>query len=162
MRSHSQRRADALAELITTEARPAAEDPAQLKPHPRFMVHLFYNLTTGTLQTADGEALPPHLLAEIGPDAEIVGHVFNGDGQPLWLGRSKRLASRGQWLALIARDRGCDDCAAPITTTEAHHPHQWEHGGPTDIDNLELKCHSCHGNEHRGQRRPDRRPSRAA
>ena len=72
-------------------------------------------------------------------------------------GQPKNLNDRHNWgarIALIARDRGCDDCAAPISLTEAHHPHEWEHGGHTDIDNLELKCHRCHANEHRGERRP--------
>ena len=156
VRSQGQRRADALADLIVPESddRAAAEPDDVRAPHPRFMVHLVFDLSARTLELVDGEPLPPGLLAEIGVDAEVVGHVLSGDGRPLWLGRSRRLASREQWISLIARDRGCDDCAAPIALTEAHHPHEWEHGGRTDIDNLELKCHRCHANEHRGERRP--------
>lgn len=161
VRSHDQRRADALADIIsaaspTTEGEPApAGTPSTDASHPRFMVHLFYNVATGTLELIDGEPLPSHVLAEIGPHAEVVGEVFSADGHALWLGRSKRLADRAQWIALISRDRGCDDCGAPVSMTEAHHPVEWDaEYGPTDIDNLELKCHTCHATIHRRRRRP--------
>ena len=146
-RSPDQRAADAFAELLTTEAVSRAG-----KPHPRHMVHLVHQLDTGQSTLVDGTPIPDEVLLEFGPAAEIVGHVFDDDSRPLWLGRSTRLASREQWISLIARDRGCNDCAAPVDRCEAHHPHEWEHHGPTDIDNLELKCHTCHGIAHRGSR----------
>lgn len=157
IRSPAQRRADALAGLIT---QPSATGG---KPHPRHMVHLVHELATGETQLIDGEPLPAPVLADIGPEAEVVGEVFSADGQPLWLGRSRRLADRSQWIALISRDRGCNDCAGLIARTEAHHPIEWDGDlGPTDIDNLELKCHTCHANAHRGRRGARRRPGTAA
>ena len=116
------------------------------------MVHLIHQLNAGETSLIDGTSVPDQVLVQLGVDAEVVGHVFDGEGRPLWLGRSTRLASRDQWIALIARDRGCDDCAAPVNRCEAHHPHRWEHHGPTNIDNLQLKCHRCHANTHRGSR----------
>ena len=146
-RSGEQRAADAFAELITQE--PVARIGT---PHPRHMVHLIHQLSTGQTTLIDGSPVPDEVLDELGPLAEVVGHVFDGDGRPLWLGRSTRLASREQWIALIARDRGCVECAAAVDRCEAHHPHEWEHDGPTDIDNLELRCVTCHGIAHRGSR----------
>lgn len=156
-RSHEQRAADALAELITaepTDRRGAA--------HPKHTVHVIHQLSDGRTELADGTPVSADSLAELGPAAAVVGHVFDGDGKPLWLGRTTRLASRDQWLALIARDRGCDDCGAPIERCQAHHPHEWEAGGPTDVDNLELKCHTCHGVAHRGTRGDPKRRRRSS
>ena len=90
--------------------------------------------------TAPPNSLTEHpcqddVLRSLGPTAEVVGHVFDGDGRPLWLGRRTRLASADQWLALIAADRGCVDCGASASRCEAHHNvTEWSHGGPTNID----------------------------
>ncbi|MEM9518719.1 MAG: DUF222 domain-containing protein [Actinomycetota bacterium] len=152
-RSTEQRAADAFAELMT-------RTPASLgrgnKPHPRHMVHVMHHLRDGATELVDGTPLPASVLSDIGPGAEVVGHVFSADGRPLWLGRSTRLASRDQWIALIARDRSCTDCAGPVAHCEAHHPHHWEHNGRSDIPNLELKCTRCHAYEHRHDHRRSR------
>jgi len=142
-RSHGQRRADALAELLTDSGRDAAS-------HPKYMVHLIHELADGTTELADGTPVPDDVLCTLGPAAAVVGHVFSGEGRPLWLGRRTRLASTDQWLALIAAHRGCVDCGATASRCEAHHNlTEWSHGGPTDIDNLDLRCHRCHGVVHR-------------
>ncbi|MEM9518869.1 MAG: DUF222 domain-containing protein [Actinomycetota bacterium] len=156
-RSPEQRAADAFVDIMTSK--PATSTG---KPHPRDMVHLFHNLATGETELADGTPVPDEVLIELGSAAEVVGHVFSGDGRPLWLGRSTRLASRDQWFSLIARDRGCDECGAPVAHCEAHHPRHWEHHGRSDIDNLQLLCTRCHANEHRHQRPYHRRSARAA
>jgi hypothetical protein len=144
-RSHEQRAADALAEVITTP-------PKVGTPHPKHVVHIIHQLASGTAELVDTTPLPDHVLVELGPAAEVIGHVFDGAGQPLWLGRTTRLASRDQWMALIAAHRGCRECGAGIDRCQAHHPHEWERGGPSDIDNLVLLCHTCHGVAHRGTR----------
>jgi hypothetical protein len=156
-RSPDQRAADAFAALMT---QPAAESDGP--HHPRSMVHLIHHLASGQTTLLDGTHVPDEVLLELGPAAEVVGHVFDGEGRPLWLGRSTRLASRDQWIALIARDQGCDECAASVDRCEAHHPQEWDDDdGPTDIDNLQLLCHTCHGHAHRGSRGdPERWPRR--
>ena len=67
-------------------------------------------------------------------------------GAALFLGRSQRLATRAQRLALIARDGGCcfPGCDRPAAWCEAHHVIPWLDGGPTDIDNLCLLCRYHH------------------
>ncbi|MGN6742010.1 MAG: DUF222 domain-containing protein, partial [Amnibacterium sp.] len=49
--------------------------------------------------------------------------VTGEDGEPLYLGRKKRLFSRAQRRALAARDGGCawPGCTAPVAWTEGHH-----------------------------------------
>ena len=145
VRTHAQRRADAIAELITEQGS-ANGAPAR----PRFQVHLVWNLTDRTITWLEGSPVPDSVIEQIGPTADVIGHVFSSDSQPLWQGRSRRLATVAQWRALIVATRGCACCGADIDRCQAHHLRGWLDGGPTDIDNLELLCHTCHGRAHRG------------
>lgn len=63
--------------------------------------------------------------------------------EPLYLGRTKRLASTGQRIVLYNRDRGCTapGCTAPAYHTEAHHARlDYAKGGQTNISDLGLAC----------------------
>ena len=68
-------------------------------------------------------------------------------------------ATEAQWRALIVATRGCNRCGATIDRCQAHHLHEWLDGG-TDLPNLELLCHTCHGHAHRGSRGDPRRRRR--
>jgi hypothetical protein len=72
--------------------------------------------------------------------------IFNDAGGILAFGRTRRLASKGQRLALVARDGGCcfPGCERPAAWTEVHHIHEWIDGGHTDIDNMCLLCRFHH------------------
>ena len=62
---------------------------------------------------------------------------------PLYLGRSRRLASAAQRIVLYARDRGCTQpgCTKPAYHSQAHHDDGWAVAdSPTDIDKLSLAC----------------------
>jgi len=67
-------------------------------------------------------------------------------GAALALGRSVRLASPAQRLALIARDVGCaiPGCAVPGEHCEVHHVIPWASGGRTDLDNITFLCSRHH------------------
>lgn len=76
----------------------------------------------------------------------IVPMVFDGT-DVLNLGRSQRLYSNRQRMALAARDGGCrmPGCDRPPSWTEAHHIEHWERdGGPTDLANGILLCRHHH------------------
>ena len=63
--------------------------------------------------------------------------------RPLYLGRTKRVASPGQRVVLYARDRGCTfpDCSIPAYLCQTHHAvTDFGAGGRTDIDNETLAC----------------------
>ena len=66
--------------------------------------------------------------------------------RPLYLGRSKRIASPDQRIALHGLERGCTapGCDAPGYFTEVHHVQEWADGGPTDIDSLTFACKGDH------------------
>jgi len=79
-------------------------------------------------------------------EAEIVAVVFNDLGGVLNYGRSRRLASPGQRLALAARDRGCTfpGCDRPPAWCQAHHVLEWIKDGLTDVENLCLVVCAYH------------------
>lgn len=62
-------------------------------------------------------------------------------GQPVRLGRTSREPSAWMMRQLRYRDHECrfPGCGAR-RFTQAHHIVWWEHGGPTDLDNLFLVC----------------------
>ena len=135
-----QRRADALANLITGEG-------PHNRPDTTLLVIADYDTASRELRNLrydDDMPVPAAQLAKLAAEAKILPAIFNTDGDPLWLGRAQRHASTGQRIALAARDGGCVNCAAPAEGTEPHHIKWHSHGGPTDIDNLALLCERCH------------------
>jgi hypothetical protein len=63
--------------------------------------------------------------------------------EPLYLGRTKRLASKAQRLVMISRDRGCTMPGCPAAGADCQGMHaelDWEAGGRTDITGLGLGC----------------------
>lgn len=138
-----QRSADALEMLVT---RGGGTKPQSTT----LLVIANYDIMTGRLRDAglvDGTPLAVDEVLELALEARIVPALFDTAGQPLWLGREKRDATEAQRLALFARDRRCVGCRASHNWCQPHHEDHWEHGGPTDIDNLCLLCTDCHHNE---------------
>jgi uncharacterized protein DUF222/HNH endonuclease len=86
---------------------------------------------------------------QLAADAHIVPVVLDARGAVLHLGRTRRLASPAQRLALAARDRGCSfpACDRPPDWCETHHVHSWADGGTTDLNNTTLLC-GFHHREH--------------
>jgi hypothetical protein len=73
--------------------------------------------------------------------------TIDDDGQPLNLGRQRRLFSRAQRMALAARDGGCrwPGCERPPSWCEAHHIDHWQRdGGRTDVADGMLLCRHHH------------------
>ena len=93
--------------------------------------------------------------------AEILPAVLDGAGQPLFLGRSRRLFSRAQRTAMGIRDRECraHGCTVPAASCEAHHLHPWGRGGKTDLDDGLLLCSWHHHRAHDPAYASDRMPN---
>ncbi|WP_256979298.1 MULTISPECIES: HNH endonuclease signature motif containing protein [unclassified Rhodococcus (in: high G+C Gram-positive bacteria)] len=83
-------------------------------------------------------------------DADLTPVIVDHHGVPLALGRTTRLATDDQRIALTIRDRCCVMCGRPAQWCQAHHVKFWEHGGPTDLNNLALVCGECHRLVHHG------------
>lgn len=102
---------------------------------------------TGHAVTAGGTLLPIPDLIRMATHAYHYLALFDGiTGRALWLGRSKRIASRDQRIVLHAKDRGCTrpGCDAPGYRTEVHHIDEWANGGHTNIDRLTQACPADH------------------
>lgn len=99
----------------------------------------------------DGVAVPVSVgeLRRLAGDAGVVPQVLGGASETLDLGRSVRLFSRAQRLALLERDGGCAKCHAPPEHCEAHHIRWWDHGGGSDLSNGVMLCTRCHHDIHR-------------
>ena len=139
-RTHQQRRADALTQLITG-------DGPHHRPDTTLLVIADYNVVSRELKNLrydDGMPVAASRIAKLAAEAKILPAIFTAEGDPLWLGRAQRDASAGQRIVLAARDGGCVNCAAPAEGGEPHHIEWFSRGGPTDIDNLALLCERCH------------------
>ena len=166
IRTSQQRRADALFELITgrdaltrkpLESAAAGGGDIRAKSSAQLVAVADIGVLDGTNPEGRCEIIgtgpvPPGVLAELSPDTRLTGMIFAGQGRPLWMGRSIRLANAHQHLALAVRDRGCVVCGAPMHRCEIHHIQEWENGGLTDIDNLTALCGPHHRAHHNRQR----------
>jgi hypothetical protein len=120
-------------------------------------------LTTGlgsaTLDT--GEPISPGQARRMACTAGIIPTVLDSDSVPLDLGRSTRLFTPTQRLALVLRDGGCtaEHCDRPPAWCEAHHDTPWAHDGPTDLTNARLLCthhhHLAHDDRYDMRHHPD-------
>lgn len=84
-------------------------------------------------------------------NASILPVVLGGKGQPLHLGRARRLFDSRQRLAMAVRDGECraHGCDIPAAWCEAHHRGRpWRLGGRTDIEEGVLLCSWHHHRSH--------------
>lgn len=154
-RTHDQRMFDAFVELMSESASPAANDSnrgsaADTTFHVLSYAEDWTEHGPSKAFSLDGRRLPTKLLNTLLCNAVFVGTVFDGDGEVLFHGREKRLATPAQVRALIARDRGCVQCGADPARCQAHHltPFNSPKAGTTDIDAMALVCNSCHHELH--------------
>lgn len=145
-RTPQQRRADAITSLLT--APKASAGASQVAPVRNQML-LTATLRGGEVtdgRLIDGSPLPAAVIERLACGSDLFALILSGDGDPLWIGRKTRLATDGQWRALIARDGGCGICDAHPSKCEAHHIVAWQPParGPTNIDNLMLLCGHHH------------------
>ncbi len=103
---------------------------------------------TGMATTAGGSPISVREALRLAGEAEIIPVVLADGGEILTLGRTRRIASPTQTLALSARDGGCSfpGCDRPPDLCERHHITAWVDGGTTDLDNLTLLCRYHHHN----------------
>ena len=101
--------------------------------------------------TIDGIAAPVTVATarRMAAGGQIISCVLGGESQILDWGRTRRLYTATQRLALVERDGGCAMCGAPPGHTKVHHIRWWARdAGPTDLANGCLLCESCHHRIH--------------
>jgi hypothetical protein len=138
------RRADALVALGEA-ARERATADGSGSASEQFDVVVHVHGDTATAEIEGGPALPISTAQRLACQARVSALITDRRGNPLYLGRRRRLVSRRLLRALRARDHG--KCRFPGCTNQrvdAHHIVPWLAGGPTDISNLVLVCRFHH------------------
>jgi hypothetical protein len=149
LRSHAQRQHDALNTLV----RGQLGNP-KLVQHNGLPVTVIVSTTlqeltsgTGRAVTGSGTVLPMQDVIRMASHAYHYLAVFDKhSSRPLYLGRTRRIASPDQRIVLYAKDRGCTHpgCDVPGYWCEVHHVAGWSAGGSTDADNLTFACAPNH------------------
>lgn len=147
-RTTQERHGDALAEIIALAAR---VDDVSVQGGERALM-----MVTVTLEQVRDQlrnvlldvpgCRTPDEVRRLACEAAILPAMFSGDGEPLYLGRTQRLATRAQRRALAHRDAGCvfPGCTRSPRWCTAHHLREWSQGGTTDIGNMVLLCAAHH------------------
>ncbi len=149
----------ARAYLQATDAGETAGTPSgSTADHYQVMVHVDHDALTGQ----EGRSqMPIDTVRRLCCDGRIVPVVEKEDGEPLSVGRRRRVVTTSIRRALWSRDRRC---VFPGCThsrfVDAHHLRHWADGGRTSLDNLVLLCTSHHRLVHEGGYGVERDPQR--
>jgi hypothetical protein len=108
----------------------------------------------GAGTTAFGAALSAERARWLSCDGTIARIVMGPDGQPLDLGRTKRVVPPHLRKAVELRDQTCvfAGCGAPKHWCDVHHLLHWIFGGETSLENSALLCERHHTKVHHGFR----------
>lgn len=100
----------------------------------------------------DGMAVSPAELGALLCDSVLHRVLWSATSGILDYGRATRTVPVDLFNALVVRDHGCrfPGCDRPASWCDAHHLLEWEHGGPTSLDNLVLLCRRHHRKLHAG------------
>ncbi|WKG05824.1 HNH endonuclease signature motif containing protein [Mycolicibacterium sp. HK-90] len=145
-RTPAQRTHDALLALTRS-----ALMSGQLGQHNGLPVSIVVTTTLQELQAGAGVAITTSGSKLSIPDViRLAAHAWHylaiydaHTKLPLYLGRTRRIASPAQRLMLFGRERGCTrpGCTAPANRSQVHHAQQdFAKGGRTNIDELTLGC----------------------
>jgi hypothetical protein len=156
------RRAEALVDVCRV-ALASGELPDSGGERPQMVVTVPLSMLTDAIGAAtleDGTPISPSAARLIACDARIVPAVLGSRGEPLDVGRGRRLFTGHLRRALVLRDRGCafPGCDRPPRWCEAHHIVPWAVGGATAVSNGVLLC----GHHHRLVEQGDWRVALAA
>ncbi|WP_018157664.1 HNH endonuclease signature motif containing protein [Demetria terragena] len=156
-RQADKRAADALVLLLTRGAEAIDNGATPTSGTARLVVTIDLDVLVGNVRgcgrTEAGTSLNASQIREIACDAEILPMVLGSGSQPLDVGRSERLVTRGLRAAVIQRDRCCTypGCDRPPSWCQVHHIIPWSHGGPTSLTNSALLCQRHHTIVHRDE-----------
>ncbi|SFC58730.1 protein of unknown function [Nocardioides terrae] len=141
-------RGRALAELV--DRIPKAKLPRTGGCDPVVVVTLDLATLLGGLKAAPldtGDAISPGTARRLAARYGIIPAVLGSSSEVLDLGRKARLYTGKQRLAMNVQQGGVcavEGCARPAAWADAHHLHQWQHGGRTDLKDGVLVCRPHH------------------
>ncbi|MCU0260668.1 MAG: HNH endonuclease, partial [Ilumatobacteraceae bacterium] len=146
--------ADALVECVTGSRPESGDRPAV----PEVTVLIDWQTLRDGLhessvhELSNGVSLPVASIRRLCCEAVVVPVLLGPDGRPVDVGREQRTATRKQRRMLRAMYRTCGHphCDTAFDWCDIHHITPWEHGGPTDLDNLLPLCSKHHHLVHDG------------
>lgn len=146
--SWAEQRADALVAMAKQYLSGNADAPAGTSDHYQVVVHVDQVALTGGRGRS---GLPIESVRRIACDSDRVMLVEDERGEPLSVGRRRRVVPAAIKRALWARDKGCrfPGCRRK-RFVDAHHIEHWSAGGETSLENLMLLCTKHHSLVHEG------------
>lgn len=101
---------------------------------------------SGTVLTDAGVHIPASSLLTHPENLDTYLQVLDFEGRTLYLGRSRRLGSLDQYLALCGEEgmSSAPGSDSPPAYCHIHHIDDWSSGGKTDLDNLTLTSPAMH------------------
>lgn len=152
-RTASQRRADALLEIIGrgVAAPEGTTTTDKAKIQVTISLEALADKVCGGGKTATGQHLSSSAIRRLACDAQIIPIVLGGPSEALDVGTTKRLFTPAQRKAVLLRDKHCTfpGCTMPATWTDIHHVLHWIFGGTTDLNNAAALCRRHHVIVHR-------------
>jgi len=146
------RRGDAALELVRRSR--AADQVTKHKARPTILAMCDADLlwdqlkVRGWAELGNGERITVQELRRLACEADIVPIIRDEWGVPLDMGRTVRLATHPQRLALRATHDTCamEGCDVPFDWCEIHHLVPWQppFRGPTNLENLVPLCSYHH------------------
>jgi hypothetical protein len=159
IRTRAQQQADALVQLCdNTLASGELPFLRTVKPHLIVTIGIEDLLDPatgpGAATTGFGATMSAARARWAACDATVTRMVLDPDGQPLDVGRSKRVVPAHIRRAVEQRDRHCvfAGCHAPTHWCDVHHLLEWINGGETSLQNSALLCERHHTKVHHGFR----------
>ncbi|GAB3992981.1 HNH endonuclease signature motif containing protein [Nocardioides marmoraquaticus] len=158
------RRGEAFCELL--ERLSARDLPATAGGDATIVVTIRHDDLTAALDTAGvatldtGHRISAAEARRLACRHKLLPAVLDGGSHVLDLGRSRRLHSKAQRLALAVEQGGCtaEHCDVPAAKCHAHHDTPWSQGGTTDTGTGRLLCGPHHRRVHDPALRHERLP----
>jgi hypothetical protein len=138
---------EALVEYV--ERYPADHTPQTAGVNATVVVTMTLEQLLGEHATAlldDGTHMSAGQARRLACEAGIIPVVLGSRSLPLDLGRTVRLFTKAQRIALGLRDGGCTarDCETTASGCHAHHDNPWSRHGSSDLANGRLLCPRHH------------------
>lgn len=134
--SFAQQRADALVRLVANHG-------------ARFVTEIVMHVRSDGATFDDGTPIPWTKVEQVAPEAFVRALIHDCDGRPINASGRHRHPTSRQRRVVKERDRTCVDCGA---TDFLEYDHEPEHAttGRTVVEELRLRCASCHRARHAG------------
>jgi len=133
--SVGQQRADALVELVSGGGSAVETE---------IIVHV----RADGCSLDDGTPIAGAIVERIAPEAFLRALIHDAEARPINASSRRRHPTKRQRRVVQARDRACVDCGATEFLQYDHDP-DYEQSRRTIVDELRLRCWSCHRARHR-------------